>query len=102
MSSRPQPVSESRPVKQRTQPVSRFESAAFLVRTYEAWSGWSPESDAKSRAAAAETCGAEKDVPSPRLNSIGPQSEYPCGVQPGLDVEVSARGSVEKIPSPGA
>ena len=59
------------------QPVSAFASADERVRRFETWSACSDGYDAKRSAAPAETSGAEKDVPSPRRNSIGPQSEYP-------------------------
>ena len=57
---------------------------------------------ANSRAAPAETSGAENDVPSPRRNSIGPQSEYPLGRHPGRDMasarSAASRGSPRPAP----
>ena len=74
-SSRPQPVSASWPIEQRTHPVSGSASAADRVRAFATWSAVADGSAAKSTAAAPATCGAENDVPSPRRNSTGPQSE---------------------------
>ena len=75
MSSRPQPVSGSRPVAQARQPVAAVMSTAERSSTVATWSGRRAGSVASSSAAAAETWGAANDVPSPPEYSSPAQSE---------------------------
>ena len=74
-SSRPQPVSGSRPAAQARQPVDGVMSTVERSSSVATWSGLSVGSVASSSAAAAETWGAANEVPSPPEYSSSAQSE---------------------------
>ena len=75
MSSRPQPESASRKVGQLEQPVEAFTSSAERSSAVAIWLAERLGRCAIRSAAAAETCGAAKDVPWEWRKSAGPQSE---------------------------
>ena len=100
-SSLPQPEYASRPVAQAAHPVSAFASAAVRSRIEPTCSAVRSGRRLKRIAAAALTCGAENDVPCAWRYSSGPQLEKPWSAHAGKR-EVSGRGKVERICSPGA
>src|SRR5215208_5537922 len=100
-SSRPLPVSSSRPTVQASQPSAGVASSAARSRIAAIWSARRSGRSAKRSAAAAETCGEEYDVPSAWRYSLVPQLEYPCSGQAGNGL-VSARGKSESMSWPGA
>ena len=71
----PQPLASSRPMLQRLQPSAVVMSSAERSRIASTWSACRPGLAAISSAAAADTCAAANDVPSPWRKSSGPQLE---------------------------